>query len=368
MKVAIIGAGISGLSCAIELQRHGITPTIFERTKMLGDKPGYLVATLRLFHRSYRSPMSFFKSRYDISITPLHAIKEMVMITPNKTVSAKGNHGYAFVKDVGENSLERQLGANLNVPIIFDTEVKIPDIKNDFDYIVVATGNNRIARDLNLWNTTFMGKCRIVTVSGNFKRDTMMIWLNKSIAKNGYGYLLAKNENEAEIVLVVSDITLDKLDYYWNEFLIAENIKYSIVKYHDIEHIVGYPSANQVENIYFTGNCGGMIDDFLGFGMTRSIESGVMAARAIVNNQDFNELLKPFKKEINSLNEYRKMINVLTNKDYDFDMSILELPLIKQIVYNNPLYKAKYGVFAPKTLVYFKKKNYPFKLDLRKKP
>jgi len=34
-KVAIIGAGIAGLSCAIELQRHGITPTIFEKTKML---------------------------------------------------------------------------------------------------------------------------------------------------------------------------------------------------------------------------------------------------------------------------------------------------------------------------------------------
>ena len=57
MKVAIIGAGISGLSCAIELQRHGIKPTIFEKTKTLGDKPGNLVATLRMFHRSLRNPI-----------------------------------------------------------------------------------------------------------------------------------------------------------------------------------------------------------------------------------------------------------------------------------------------------------------------
>jgi digeranylgeranylglycerophospholipid reductase len=66
MKVAIIGAGISGLSCAIELQRHGITPVIFGKTKMLGDKPGMLIATLRMFHRSIRSPMSFIKSKYGI--------------------------------------------------------------------------------------------------------------------------------------------------------------------------------------------------------------------------------------------------------------------------------------------------------------
>ena len=31
IKVAVIGAGIAGLSCAIELERHGITPVIFEK-------------------------------------------------------------------------------------------------------------------------------------------------------------------------------------------------------------------------------------------------------------------------------------------------------------------------------------------------
>lgn len=30
VKVAIIGAGTSGLSCAIELEKHGIYPVIFE--------------------------------------------------------------------------------------------------------------------------------------------------------------------------------------------------------------------------------------------------------------------------------------------------------------------------------------------------
>ncbi len=37
LKVAIIGAGTSGLSCAIELERHGIYPEIFERNSFIGE-------------------------------------------------------------------------------------------------------------------------------------------------------------------------------------------------------------------------------------------------------------------------------------------------------------------------------------------
>lgn len=369
MKVAIIGAGISGLSCAIELQRLGIDPTIFEKTKILGDKPGYLTAHLRLFHRSFRSPMSFFKSKYDIDIAPLHPINKIIQKTPNITMVTKAHHGYVFSKNIEANSLEHQLAAHLDgIPILFDREVKIPDIINDFDHIVVATGSNVIARDLNLWNTTFMAKVRIATFMGNFERDAMIIWLNKNFAHNGYGYLLAKNSTEAEICLAVSDITMDKLDYYWNEFIKTEHIDHTLVKYHDVEHVIGFPSANRYGKIYFTGNTGGMIDDFLGFGFTRSIESGILAARAIVNGQNYDMLLKKLKKQVYDLSEYRKMIDVLTDKDYDLDMSILGLPVIKQMVYNNVLYKAKYGVIAPKTIVSFKKENHPFKLAERKRP
>lgn len=38
MKVAIIGAGLSGLSCALELERHKIKPVILKREPMQ-EKP-----------------------------------------------------------------------------------------------------------------------------------------------------------------------------------------------------------------------------------------------------------------------------------------------------------------------------------------
>ncbi|MFZ5967068.1 MAG: FAD-dependent oxidoreductase [Bacillota bacterium] len=358
MKVAIIGAGISGLSCAIELKKHGIIPTIFEKTKMLGDKPEYMVTALRIFHRSLRTPMVFFRNTYGITITPLFPLKELIMITPNKTISTRGNHGFVFQKGLMENSLEHQLASQSNVPIIFNADVKIDAIKNGFDHIVVATGSNTVSMDLNLWTSTFIAKCRIATVTGSFKPKTMMMYLNKNYGNNGYGYLLPKNEREAEMVLSVSDITFSELDYCWNEFIDSENLRYPIIKSHDIEHIIGYPVACQVGNIYFTGNCGGMIDDFLGFGMLRSIESGILAARAIVNDQDYNKLIAPFVKEVKELHGYREMLNILKNKDYDNYISIIGLPGLKHMVYNNPFYKAKYGILAPKIITKFKSSKY----------
>lgn len=102
------------------------------------------------------------------------------------------------------------------------------------------------------------------------------------------------------------------------------------------------------------GNTGGMIDNFLGFGMIKAIDSGILAARAIVENLDYDKLVKPYVRVVKQLYEYRKMLNVLTNKDYDTDISILGLPLIKHMVYNNPLYKAKLGILAPKLICAYK--------------
>lgn len=41
MKVTIMGAGISGLSCAITLEKNGIEPAIFEKMSKVRDRFTY---------------------------------------------------------------------------------------------------------------------------------------------------------------------------------------------------------------------------------------------------------------------------------------------------------------------------------------
>jgi len=38
MDIAIMGAGLSGLSCAMTLEKNGISPTIFEKRSQIGDR------------------------------------------------------------------------------------------------------------------------------------------------------------------------------------------------------------------------------------------------------------------------------------------------------------------------------------------
>jgi flavin-dependent dehydrogenase len=38
MNIAIMGAGLSGLACAITLEKHGITPEIYESRSRVGDR------------------------------------------------------------------------------------------------------------------------------------------------------------------------------------------------------------------------------------------------------------------------------------------------------------------------------------------
>lgn len=356
MKIAIIGAGISGLSCAYELTRLGYKPVIFEKTHQLGDKPGNLVVTLRLFQKN--NPMDYLWKKYGINIVPIYPLKYMIVNTPNKSLNSKANHGYIFEKGRVENSLEHQLAGHAKLDIVFERNVNVKDIKNEFDHIVVASGNGDAATELGIWNSTFTSAVRIAIVSGQFRLNTLTMWLNKRYARNGYCYLLPRTTEEAELVVAVSDINKENLDFYWNAFIKGENIDCAIHKIHDINHEIGYPDVMKFENVYFAGNCAGMIDNFLGFGMLRAIESGFQAARSIAFNQDYNELMKPFLKEAKQLDEYRKMLNILTNKDYDKDLCILRLPGIKHFVYNNPLYKAKFGVLAPKLIYSYKSTRY----------
>lgn len=348
MKVAIIGAGLSGLACAQELLRLGIRPTIFEKKGYIGQDYLYSNTTLRIFDRTYRSSKNYLNNKYNLRLRCFSPLRQITMFGPKKKAVERGRLGYIYMRGEEKDSLENQLASNIDLQILFDSFVKIDDIKNSFDYVVVATGDETVAANLDVWTTTFNVSTRVAHVLGNFKIDSVTMWVNREYSKDCYAYLSPHSNKNARMMLSVNGITCKELDYYWKEFLSKEEIPYNVFETKDIEHKLGYVSTAKVGNIYLVGNSAGLIDDFLGFGAINAIESGILAARSIFGGLDYNELIKHIKDYVHTLHEFRKLLSRFDNKDYDFLLGFLDICLIKQLIYNNPLVKGKTFAFFAK--------------------
>ena len=78
LKVAIIGAGVSGLSCALELEKYGIKPTIYEKNSFIGEIHPHVTAIFDVIVRHIKDPkqdmIKYFKYRLGKDIQPLNPI------------------------------------------------------------------------------------------------------------------------------------------------------------------------------------------------------------------------------------------------------------------------------------------------------
>lgn len=350
MKVAIIGAGVSGLACAFQLRQKGISPTVFEARSKVGDAMCTSCISLRLFTRPFHDYFHYINKKYGLELKPLYPINRLIMHSPGKTVTVCGKLGYSVKRGTEPFSLENQIAARAGTEIVFDKYMEISQLIDTFDKIVVATGNNVIPVKLGAWSDTFSAVSRYATVLGKFDTGTVEIWFDTRYSKNSFCYLIPVSPREASIVLIVNDIPSREIDIYWKIFLQIEEIKYPVIEIKDGEHKCGKVNPYSMGKVYFAGNAAGLTDNFVGFGIFNSIESGLLAARAIVENLDYNKLISPISRDVDAIGEYRKGVNKFDNNSFDRLLSAIDLPLVKQCIYNNPFFRISHGHHIIKAL------------------
>ncbi|MFZ5643068.1 MAG: FAD-dependent oxidoreductase [Bacillota bacterium] len=353
MKVAIIGAGTAGLSCAIELERNGIHPTIFERNDFIGEYHPHVSAMLDLIVRPAEDPIKFLDHKLGIKLKPLNKFKKVIHYSPNNEVAVTGQLGYFLIRGKEENSVKNQLHHSVKSQVHFNCFVQPEDIQKNFDYIVVADGHWTAPKRYGIWQEVMRTWVKGGIFAGDFEEDTLKMWLDNELTHGVYIYSAPYSKNKGVIAHVVQNIRHEELNAYWHRFLESREIlkKYDLLETWELPHHAGTVSTNKVGKVFFVGTAGGGVEPFLGFGQFNAIFSGVMAAKSIVKGIDINPLLKGLRKKSNDLLVLRKLLNAATNKDFDRLLTAMKTPGFRSLVYKTNIDIIKILSFGLKPLI-----------------
>ena len=351
MKVAIIGAGIAGLSCAHELEKFGIMPVIYERNSYIGEQFSHVAAVLNISHRPIKDMIKYVEKNYGINITPLNVCDELVHYGPSSTSVIKGKFGYLLERGRGPGDLKMQLYSQLNrSTVLFNTPGDYNKLSKDYDYVVIATGNHHFTQELGCWKYMFKAFAKGGTILANYKPTSVHMYLNRDYCKNGYGYIVPYDNQRAFAVLVIPNVNEKEVDYYWQTFLNMENINSPITEEFKLEHSSGLVYPGKLGNILFAGNAVGSVDPFLGFGQFYSIATGVWAARAIAKEKDYEKSLKTLHRRNAQMNELRLGFDKLGNTGFDLIVKSIALPGVNRMVYGTNINFIKYSAKALKMI------------------
>ncbi len=353
MKVAIIGAGLSGLSCAIELEKHGINPDIYEKKDYVGDECDFTAVILRMFEPYPSSPHRYLDRRYGLRVKPFDRIQDMTLKTRSKSLHVNGKSGHMYIRGKYPESLGNQLASQLSSRIMLKRLVEPSDLKGDYQYIVAANGSS-VPQQLNMWVSTLKGYARVASVVGQAPASSVKIWFNTLYSKRCFCLLAPSLFNTSRLMLVVDNISRNELSHYWECFLEKENFHSIITGIRDRPFDVGHPKSLTCGNIYFTGDAGGFLDSFMGFGITSAIESGIMAARDIAVGKDYTRQSAKILKHKQKINMFRRLVSEFSDSDYDLLVSLLSIPGIKQLIYKNPFFHVHSVSLLAKNLARYK--------------
>lgn len=326
------------MSCAITLEKHSITPAIFEKRSCVGDRFVNAESMFHILNRPIRNCLPYLREKFEIDLNPVTEVHKIAIHSKHETGYISGNIGYLNVRGRQEDSYEVQLRKQITSPIEYNSTHEYEELCKNFDAVVLATGDSDYASHLGNYRTDISCTIRGATIEGNFQADMPHVWFNYDILPKGYGWVIPYSDKEANIVMLYPDYPSNtKLDIneMWDQFydIVTNDLgqDFNITdKFEVTRYMVGICNTPKLENTYFVGNCFGAISPGLGFGQFNSILTGAFSAYDICGIGDYKELAKPLRANYENSLIFRRFLEKLQNDDFDFAVKNMNMRMISQ--------------------------------------
>jgi len=340
LKVAIMGAGLSGLTCAIMLEKYGVSPTIFEKRNKIGDRFVNAEALLPVLNRPINDDIAYLADTYGIYLQPLSNIRKINIFSENKTASIEGHLGFINIRGRENESFENQLSRQVKSKILFNSKYTHEELLKEFTHVIMATGDAAYTTKIQDYKVDLTVTLKGATVEGKFNRYTVGMWLNNSFAPQGYGYLLPYSEKEACISIGYPDYIHNQkqnLDELWEKFFqrVCKDFNQDLKitdRFEVTRYIIGMCLYPRLGNTFFVGNCFGSIMPAFGFGQLPAILTGIYAAEDLAGRASYLKLVKPLQKSYQNALILRKTLEQLDNNQLDKVISLLNTEIAQRIL------------------------------------
>lgn len=325
MKIAIMGAGLAGLSCAVVLEKHGLQPVVFEKKSQVGDRFVNGEVMLSVLHRPVGDCIAHLSEKHGIYLHPTGHISSMRVFSPQRSAVIHGSLGFSNIRGREQDSFEKQLARQFRGEIVYESHASYEQLLQDYTHVVVATGDGDYSGRLGNFREDLSVSLMGVTVEGRFDRFQVSAWLDYELAPRGYGYLIPFSDREANLSLAYPDDTenqrLDMKRQFDGFFRQAEQSLSQPLRITDRWQISRYPIGicrePRLGNTFFVGNCLGSLMPFLGFGQLAALLSGVYAAYDLCGLGHYPELVQPILDSYRHSLILRRAMERLDNGDLD---------------------------------------------------
>lgn len=331
MKIAIMGAGLSGLACGIMLERHGLTPTIYENRSQVGDRFVNAEIMMEILNRPIEDSLAYLSEKFQIYLQPASNIKTLIIHSEHNDAVIEGHLGYVSIRGRHQNSFEAQLAKQLKTNIIFNSKHSYEDLLKEYTHIILATGDGDYTKKLQGFNEALKVRLKGATILGNFDPHTVHAWLDNTLSPKGYCYLIPFSREEANIVIAYPNYPENQQlseDIYWSRFYeklqTQFNNKFEIRDAFNItNYIIGQASLPRIGNTLFVGNCLTSVMPFLGFGQFTSMLTGIEAAYELLGKVSFKDTALHHFKSFDESLVLRKTMEKMDNANFDSFVKLL---------------------------------------------